>query len=219
MHTYPTPSADIAKISLKPQVQIKDDDGYIWIATANGLSRFDGYDFFTYHTRQTGKIFSSSSIRHIDILGNLIIVTTGKEVELFDKSNETIRPVTDSTLWDANMKCSLFLDTHNIVMGGSRGLFIHNIPDATTSAVAADGAADKSIPFVRCIYKDRFGNIWVGTWRNGVYVLLEGEKTARNIDAEGLPANLFVTGFVEYEDSIISSSWEEGLFVLNRNGT
>ena len=28
----------------------QDDYGYIWIATWNGLSRFDGYDFYNYAT-------------------------------------------------------------------------------------------------------------------------------------------------------------------------
>ena len=28
----------------------QDDYGYIWIATWNGLSRFDGYNFYTYRT-------------------------------------------------------------------------------------------------------------------------------------------------------------------------
>ena len=30
---------------------VQDDLGYVWIATWNGLSRFDGYNFYNYQSR------------------------------------------------------------------------------------------------------------------------------------------------------------------------
>ncbi len=35
---------------------IQDDYGYIWVGTWNGLSRFDGYNFFNYKTGGSSKV-------------------------------------------------------------------------------------------------------------------------------------------------------------------
>ena len=35
---------------------IQDDYGYIWIGTWNGLSRFDGFNFFNYKTGGQSKV-------------------------------------------------------------------------------------------------------------------------------------------------------------------
>ena len=34
----------------------QDDLGFIWLATWNGLSRFDGYDFYNYKTGNSSRI-------------------------------------------------------------------------------------------------------------------------------------------------------------------
>ena len=67
---------------------IQDRAGFIWLATQNGLSRYDGYDFKTYNHNP----FDSLSISGDELLklfedsrGRIWIGTYSKGVSCFDK--------------------------------------------------------------------------------------------------------------------------------------
>ncbi|MGZ3923861.1 MAG: ligand-binding sensor domain-containing protein [Flavisolibacter sp.] len=66
---------------------LQDRDGYIWIGTRNGLQRYDGDNFITFHHRN----FDSTSIptdfipsMYMDSKGNLWITGSNNELGIFD---------------------------------------------------------------------------------------------------------------------------------------
>src|SRR5918993_768213 len=66
---------------------VQDGDGYIWLATINGLQRFDGYKFQTFHANKNspGSIPSDNvSMLHLDKKGNLWMVTAGNQYGIFN---------------------------------------------------------------------------------------------------------------------------------------
>lgn len=66
-----------------------DANGYLWIATPNGLVRYDGYDFeYYYHEKHNQESLPSNDISHLlsDSMGRLWIVTSeGLSVYFTDK--------------------------------------------------------------------------------------------------------------------------------------
>lgn len=55
---------------------VKDDSGYIWIATGKGLSRFDGYHFENFNSNSHPNIFQDNRINRIIKNGDLIYILT-----------------------------------------------------------------------------------------------------------------------------------------------
>ena len=55
---------------------VKDQSGYIWIATEKGLSRFDGYHFENFNSSSHPNIFHDNRINHIKKNGDLLYLLT-----------------------------------------------------------------------------------------------------------------------------------------------
>jgi two-component sensor histidine kinase len=55
---------------------VKDQSGYIWIATEKGLSRFDGYHFENFNSTSHPNIFHDNRINHIKKNGDLLYLLT-----------------------------------------------------------------------------------------------------------------------------------------------
>ena len=55
----------------------RDSHGFMWIATSNGLDRYDGYDFIHFNSRNSGNALQSDNVNCVeeDINGNLWIGT------------------------------------------------------------------------------------------------------------------------------------------------
>ncbi len=55
---------------------IKDDEGYVWIATDGGLSRYDGYNFINFNATTHPEIFKNNRIVQIRKHGALLYLLT-----------------------------------------------------------------------------------------------------------------------------------------------
>jgi len=55
---------------------VKDESGYIWIATEKGLSRFDGYHFENFNSTSHPSIFKDNRINRIKKNGDLLYLLT-----------------------------------------------------------------------------------------------------------------------------------------------
>ena len=74
----------------------QDDEGYMWIATTNGLQRFDGVRFITFRNRKNDPSSIPANFVSqlmIDKNKNLWIQAGGLYVGIFDRRNFTFHPV------------------------------------------------------------------------------------------------------------------------------
>ena len=67
---------------------VKDEAGFIWIATENGISRFDGYNFINFNHQTHPSIFNESRITKLYKKGSIIYLITATDglIELKTKS-------------------------------------------------------------------------------------------------------------------------------------
>lgn len=98
----------------------QDQYGYLWIGTANGLNRFDGYKFINYiNTPGDSTSISGNFISDIteDIYGNLWIATQNG-LNLFNRENETFEryfnEISQNSLSDNNIRQLLVDSTGNL---------------------------------------------------------------------------------------------------------
>jgi len=67
---------------------VKDQHGYIWIATENGLSRYDGFNFINFNHSTHPSIFKTNRILKIQRRGTLLYLLTAGDglIELQPKT-------------------------------------------------------------------------------------------------------------------------------------
>jgi len=146
-------------------------DGYIWIATTNGLARFDGVRFTTFDNRNTpgiknNKIFalfkgSDDSLWIGTGGGGVIRLKQGKFKTYTTKEGLTHD---DVRAFYEDREGSLWIGTEN----GLNRLKNEKFTVYTTK----EGLANNS---VKSIYRDRQGNLWIGTAGGGLNRFKDGK--------------------------------------------
>jgi signal transduction histidine kinase/ligand-binding sensor domain-containing protein/DNA-binding response OmpR family regulator len=155
----------------------QDSRGFMWIATRNGLNRYDGYQFIKYrYDSKDSTSLSNNMVTDIaeDDKGNIWLSTlgglnmyqrsTGRFVRyLHDDKNpkSIINNIINRLLYDNG---SLWVATQN---GGidryylKRNIFEHHLHSDKDAGTLSDNNA-------RTVYKDAQHNIWVGTGSGGL---------------------------------------------------
>ena len=89
---------------------LQDKDGFIWLATMDGLNRYDGYNFTVYkHDLENPYSLPENSINCIaeDNNGNLWIGTMSKGLYIMDKKTERFYPVPITSTFNKNNDYSI----------------------------------------------------------------------------------------------------------------
>ena len=198
----------------------KDDLGFIWFGTTNGLNRYDGKSIKSYkHNPENAHSLSNNYVRCIykHSSGNLWVGTT-RGLNLFDYETHTfVRYETNNLEEEASITAITEDKNHNLWIVSSKGIHrrhaetglyesyreIYQKPNFTNSIITK-------------IYCDSRGNIWLGTWTDGIYLLDPSTGLTEKFSIPDQPNNITTTGHVSAivegpERSIWVSGWDFGL--------
>ena len=169
------PSAGIQSI-------IQDRDGFVWLGSQNGLSRFDGYEFTNYQ-HEPG---DPTSLAHDfvwslleDRDGSLWVGTDGGGLGHFDRSDETFShyrndPSNPSSLSDDRVRV-LLEDRAGFLWVGTEAGGLNRLDKKTRSFTRfrhdPDDAGSLGGDSVRALFEDRLGMLWVATDGGGLSAL------------------------------------------------
>lgn len=131
----------------------QDENGYIWIGSYSGLTRFNRRDFVTFEESLPSN-FISSMIK--DQHGR-IILTTGNgfcylKSESFDCSSSQSLPLSNLN--------AVYADADDSLWFAAEGGLIHYSDSKSKLFTVEDGIPS---PIVRAVLKDRSGKVWVGS--------------------------------------------------------
>lgn len=201
----------------------EDSYGYIWIATKDGLSRFDGYNMKTYHSEEGNKhSLSSSYLADIkeDSNGNLWI-GTGNGLSMYDREQDHFEQyITDNS--SNNSIYDLEIDGNILWAGTQDGLCKFNIRNKSAEWFL-DHESELHTQNYRIarVVKGSNHDLWVGySHDNG---LLRYNTETNNYkqfinngtDTHSIPNNS-ITAINVYNDStIIIGSIEGGVSIFN----
>jgi two-component system sensor histidine kinase ChiS len=152
---------------------IRDRRGFIWIATMDGLNRFDGYTCKVYrHDPNDPTSLSSSFIHGIleDHEGRLWVTTRDGGLNRFDPATERAQrflPIpNDTTSINDRLVGPLYYDSKGrLWIGGNTALNLFHPETSTFTRFKhdPDNPASLSHSEVSTLYEDRQGRFWVGT--------------------------------------------------------
>ena len=159
----------------------QDKYDFIWIGTANGLARYDGYHFKTFHKTQSPGSLSFNSITSLIADEDVLWVGTRKGLYKIDVVSFEISKVdTDEHL----IVRTLYKDReHTIWVGTATGLLRYRRESDNFVTYTAENS-HLSHNTVRSIYQDKQGNVWVGTY-DQLSKLPAGQNTFVTYDLKG----------------------------------
>ena len=153
----------------------QDSQGYIWIATENGLNKFNGYSFTTFSEQPDDSTSLKGNYVYSileDSHGNFWVGTT-RGLFQYNRDTDTFHPFLIKS------KNPFYLERVIWMLEDSKGnIWISNpgdgiiCLDAQTLTPTFYNRMNSNIRDINiaCAYEDMLGNIWLGTDGNGVYV-------------------------------------------------
>ena len=211
---------------------VQDKTGFLWIATQDGLNRFDGYEF---------KIFKNDPNDSTSISDNWInAISLGKEnclwlatesggINKFDLSTyKSVRYLAgkgDSSKFQSNIARDILEDKIGQVWvatwGGGLSVLKKSDSHFTTFRNNKLDSTSLSDDFVRVISEDKDGSIWVGT-KNGLNQLKTGMTKFRRIYSNTKNNNTlsenFITAILKDSKNKLWIGTREGLNLSEDDG-
>lgn len=155
---------------------IQDKNGFIWIATQDGLNRYDGKSFVYYRHDSTNKnSIADNFIRKLFIdTNNILWVGTNEGLSRYNESLDNfenfLHQSNDSNSLKDNEVWDIYQDTEsNIYVSTKEGLQKYDSENNSFTRIRFRGF-ENSLKEIKTIFQDKKGNFWLGTYDNGIYL-------------------------------------------------
>jgi ligand-binding sensor domain-containing protein len=149
---------------------IRDSRGFIWIASENGVSRYDGYTFTNFRSNEEDAFSISSNIAYAlcEDKQSRLWVGSVNGLDLLNRSMDRF----DKHFFKGIPVRAIYQDSHgNVWIGSDGGLYLYE--EKTGKFIRPFGnlfAKKDQYNTIPTITEDHEGNLWIGTSRNGVYI-------------------------------------------------
>ena len=174
----------------------QDSQGYIWIATENGLNKFNGYSFTTF-SEQPGDSTSLKGNYIYSLLedthGNFWVGTT-RGLFRYDRDTDSFHPFSvqrENSSYPERVLWMLEDQKGNIWLSNpDNGIICLNAQTLSPTFYnrTSSNIRDANI---NCAYEDAWGNLWLGTDGNGVYVFSTSNGSTKHYTANpSIPGSL-----------------------------
>lgn len=149
----------------------RDHEGYLWFATENGVSRYDGYTYANFRANPKDPASLSSNITYVVYADHQqrVWVGTEKGLDLFNARQQTF----DTHFLNNIPIRSIYQDRGNHVWFGTDwGLYLFQEEDSTLTKPFPHLFRDSLVTYntITTLAEDHRGSLWIGTVTEGAYV-------------------------------------------------
>ncbi len=193
----------------------RDRQGFLWMGTSEGLSRYDGREFVTY--RERGRT-SQPRIRAVrDAKDGTIWAGGNQGLCRITALVEAPKPYTCTTPFEHASIQTLFEERPGEFLAGTnRGLYrVRTSPSVQFTPIPLATETDE--PGVWAIVPDRLGDLWIGS-THGIHRLSGNRSTLRLTTRDGLPSDE-VLSLAFGPDGRLWAGTEQGLCRIRTDGT
>jgi ligand-binding sensor domain-containing protein/serine phosphatase RsbU (regulator of sigma subunit) len=200
---------------------IRDDRGFMWFGTQDGLNKYDGFQFKVFKNDPTDKssLLSSDVTSLLQIRPDLILVGTTAGVHFFDPVTEKfIRPAADQQRLSVKVNCMARIDSGHVLVGCDQGIYkldVNSRRQTTGDFLALDTVAVN-------IIKTIGGKIYIGTMGSGLWRMSASNRIEKVTlaPAAGLKlpkaATANITGMDFYAGKVYIGTYGYGILRIDR---
>ncbi len=200
----------------------QDSRGFLWVGTANGLNRYDGYSFTIYEYNPTDtNSLSSNWIRAIEeSRDGYLWIGTENGLNRYDPDTESFRrfyhePKNNGSPGNSHVY-TIFEDSKGRLWTGTREGGLGRYDSSTEKF---ENIQLGNIKEVQCILEDEKGALWIGTWRDGLLRYQPDDNTLRTYQHSpsgpaSLSQNSIRTIFQDSRGRLWIGTYNRGLSLL-----
>lgn len=204
----------------------KDNKGFIWVGTSDGLNKYDGYSYKVYRSNNNvkGSLSASNIITtFIDKQGILYVGTDNGGVNVYDAKQDTFTvykhdPKNKRSITSNRVTC-FFEDQENTLYVGTEDGCL-NIFDRKTKKFKQVFQSTLVSKTIRALAEDKKGDLWIGT-DAGITVVNKARNKfthyTHSTSQNSLSTNTIRTIFVDSEDKIWIGTAFGGLNYFDKN--
>jgi len=205
---------------------VQDKQGFIWIATQDGLNRYDGNEFVHYrHNILETTSIVNNMIRTLFIdKDNTLWVGTNNGLSKYNRKTDDFKNFTsiennnyslkDNVIWD------IYQDNNDKLWVTSQ-TGIHNfLSDEVGFERILIRKYENKLKEIKTIFQDKQRRFWLGTYENGIYISNEDQSKTVSLKSDNkwhllIPANTL------YDVKIIDEHYwlatDLGIYVVDEN--
>ena len=197
---------------------VKEKDGFIWISTQNGLNRYDGYTVKVYNKQNSNIEFNDISSLYLDSKNRIWLTSYGSGLNLYDKKNDNFISFKNAL----NDDSSIISNRVNTILEDTNGLFWV----ATEKGLCLfDYDSKKFISYkhpkkkhlnITSIYQDNKGNLWLGTFTNGLLFFNTKNKEFEKLNEQSKQITSSINVITALNsDAILLGTMGSGLLMMD----
>ena len=175
---------------------VQDDVGYIWLASYDGLIRFDGLSFTEFSKKETGFTGASPRVLQKGSDGSLWIGTNTSGLYNY-KNKKFVHYGQDSGLPDLSVR-AINIDEQNRLYIGTAGGIAYLGDEGQFVKLSDEVNADVGVVSFILPHKNR---LFVGSNKKGMRVIKDGKLATPDYLKE-IESETFSAGYVDVDDSI-----------------
>ena len=195
---------------------IQDSDGYLWIATKNGLYRYDGYHYKAFRSDLNHpNLISGNEIRAVaEDANKRIWFSTMAGLDRYDKRTGTLEHLTEiGSMTPKSVVTILTTRDGSVWLGGYEGMWQYRPTDQTYVCLTKPLSDRQPSVGVISLMEDSRGDIWIGTWDMGLFRY--ERSTGQIIEYPHINERLAVNALCEDDQHRIwVGSWQCGIQIL-----
>tara|TARA_R110002049_G_scaffold308770_1_gene514007 strand:+ start:21473 stop:25357 length:3885 start_codon:yes stop_codon:yes gene_type:complete len=232
----------------------QDSIGYLWLATQDGLNKYDGRHF-THYDKQfediTRGTFSKLGKIYIDKQNRLWIITHSGILELYQSKTDDFKhiklPYSISSIFQ-DTKLNLYIGTNNngllridaktkdttqVFKKADQKKTVYDYLEMDNSLlITTSGAVYKYLPnisYEKLLIKDvgqpnfsalektENGDVWLGTYGNGLLYKPKNQNQFIKFNHENLPSNVNIEDLlVDKKDKIWLATYGNGVYLIDK---
>lgn len=200
----------------------QDRDGLIWIATEDGLNRYDGSKFTIYKQNdrnETTLLNNYVRLLYEDSKGRLLIGFFNG-LQQYDYATDTFRkiPILLENGYEYASHVLTILERKNgdILIGTSgQGLLLLKVEGDRLYAKQHPGIVPSN--FINYLFEDKYQNLWISTQDQGLFQLNKENELKTFSYSKGMPCNNISSMVEDSEGNFYVGSLDRGLFLYNKN--
>lgn len=197
----------------------QDRNDLIWIATENGLNRYDGSKFTVYKQEQGSLLHNFVRLLFEDSRGNFYIGYVNG-LQLYDYASGSFKEIPllleSGIKFDAHVLCLLERQNGDILVGTSGpGLFSVHFDGDKVYAKQDQGVVPSNL--INYLYEDKDQNLWVSTQDKGLFRVNKEHKLKNFSEIQGMKVSNISSVVEDQEGNLYVGSLDQGLFLYDSN--